>query len=218
MATNFTVHSCGGSRGFDRVPFLASAWAEEPRKRKATHGLRMGQCFGFFLDWGHIRCCGNGLLWFRPYGGHFFQTPGLRFGVWGHIRSFGCCLWRFRSYSESPFPNAEKVTQKALPPAYGTSLRLSVPSLRCPSGGIASGLLRCTSSRCMRLRRMALRAYPPDGHLRSACRRGKRSKAKARSKTRSRAPHPSPLPEGEGTDRGAWESYADVKHPVELRF
>ncbi len=122
MATNFTVHSCGGSRGFDRVPFLASAWAEEPRKRKATHGLRMGQCFGFFLDWGHIRCCGNGLLWFRSYSGHFFQTPGLRFGVWGHIRSFGCCLWRFRSYSESPFPNAEKVTQKALPRR--TALRL----------------------------------------------------------------------------------------------
>jgi len=32
--------------------------------------------------WGYIRCCGNGLLRFRPYGG-------------------------------SPFPNAEKVTQKA---------------------------------------------------------------------------------------------------------
>ena len=38
----------------------------------------------FFWVWfcEHIRCCGNGLLWFRPYGG-------------------------------SPFPNAEKVTQKA---------------------------------------------------------------------------------------------------------
>ncbi len=34
-----------------------------------------------------------------------------------------------------------------MPLAYGTSLRLSVPSLRCPSGGIAYGLLRCTSSR-----------------------------------------------------------------------
>jgi hypothetical protein len=39
----------------------------------------------------YIRCCGNGLLWFR-------------------------------SYSESPFPNAEKVTQKALPRR--TALRL----------------------------------------------------------------------------------------------
>ncbi len=39
-----------------------------------------------------------------------------------NIRFFGCCRWRFRSYSESPFPNAEKVTQKALPRR--TALRL----------------------------------------------------------------------------------------------
>jgi len=43
VATNITVHSCGGSRGFDRVPFLASASAEEPRKRKATHAREAGQ-------------------------------------------------------------------------------------------------------------------------------------------------------------------------------
>jgi hypothetical protein len=43
VAANFTVHSCGGSRGIDRVPFLASATAEEPRKRKATHRVVMGQ-------------------------------------------------------------------------------------------------------------------------------------------------------------------------------
>ncbi|CAI8952092.1 hypothetical protein EMIT0P2_50410 [Pseudomonas sp. IT-P2] len=77
----------------------------------------------------------------------------------GHIRCFGCCRWRFRSYSESLFQTPKR-NQKAFAPAYGTSLRLSVPSLRCPSGGIAYGLLRCTSSRCMRLRRTALRAYP----------------------------------------------------------
>src|ERR1700739_3706303 len=78
---------------------------------------------------------------------------------WVHIRFFGCCRWRFRSYSDSLF-QTPKSKQKAFAPAYGTSLRLSVPSLRCPSGGIAYGLLRCTSSRCMRLRRTALRAYP----------------------------------------------------------
>ena len=50
--------------------------------------------------------------------------------------------------------------QRSLPQAFGPSLRLGVPSLRYPSGGIASGLLRCTSSRCMRLRRTALRASP----------------------------------------------------------
>jgi hypothetical protein len=84
----------------------------------------------------------------------------LGIGDWGHIRCFGCCRWRFRSYSESLFQTPKR-NQKALPLAYGTSLRLSVPSLRCPSGGIAYGLLRCTSSRCMRLRRTALRASPP---------------------------------------------------------
>ena len=41
---NDTVHSCGGSRGIDRVPFLASAWTEEPRTRKATQGGGAGQC------------------------------------------------------------------------------------------------------------------------------------------------------------------------------
>jgi len=44
VAANITVHSCGGSRGIDRVPFLASADAEEPRKRKATHRVGAGQC------------------------------------------------------------------------------------------------------------------------------------------------------------------------------
>ena len=40
------------------------------------------------------------------------------------------------------------------------SLGLGVPSLRDPSGGIASGLLRCTSSRCVRLRR-TVATLPP---------------------------------------------------------
>ncbi len=30
-----------------------------------------------------------------------------------------------------------------------------------------------------------------------------------------KAPHPSPLPEGEGTDRGVWASYTDVKYRAE---
>ena len=79
----------------------------------------------FFLDWGHIRCCGGCRWRFRSYSESLFPNAG--FEVWGlgfggHIRFFGCCLWRFRSYSESPFPNAEKVTQKALPRR--TALRL----------------------------------------------------------------------------------------------
>ena len=81
----------------------------------------------------HIHCCDNGHLWFRFYSDSLFQTPECR---------------------------PSKKEPKGFAPAYGTSLRLSVPSLRCPSGGIAYGLLRCTSSRCMRLRRTALRASP----------------------------------------------------------
>ena len=105
-------------------------------------------------DWVYIRSC-----W------RYWMNIHLCWRYWVNIRFFGCCRWRFRSYSESPFPNAgvpaqRKGNPKGFAPAYGTSLRLSVPSLRCPSGGIAYGLLRCTSSRCMRLRRMALRAFP----------------------------------------------------------
>ncbi|MCP1489153.1 hypothetical protein J3D48_005466 [Pseudomonas fluorescens] len=59
---------------------------------------------------------------------------------------------------------------------------------------------------------------PPDEHLRSACRWGKRSKAKARSRARSSAPHPSPLPEGEGTDPGVWARYTDLRYRVERGF
>ncbi|MDP9712328.1 UNVERIFIED_ORG: hypothetical protein J2X80_004429 [Pseudomonas fluorescens] len=28
-----------------------------------------------WLFWVHIRCCGNGFLWFRPYGDSLWQTP-----------------------------------------------------------------------------------------------------------------------------------------------
>ena len=75
------------------------------------------------------------------------------------------------------FSKRRKGNPKGFAPAYGTSLRLSVPSLRCPSGGIAYGLLRCTSSRCMRLRRTVAALPPPDQSLHSACRRALRSKA-----------------------------------------
>ncbi len=94
----------------------------------------------------HIRCCGNGRLWFRPYGDSLFTSA----------RNAG----------------PEKSKQKTLAPAYGPSLTLGVPSLRHPSGDIAYGLLRCTSSRCVRLRRTALRAHSPDECLHSAFRRG----------------------------------------------
>ena len=77
-----------------------------------------------------------------------------------HIHSICHDFLRVPPLRRVTFSKRRKSNQKGFPPAYGTSLRLSVPSLRCPSGGIAYGLLRCTSSRCMRLRRMALRAFP----------------------------------------------------------
>ena len=67
-------------------------------------------------------------------------------------------LW-FRSYSDSLF-QTPKSKQKAWPRRSARSLGLGVPSLRDRSGGIASGLLRCTYFRCVRLRRTALRAHP----------------------------------------------------------
>ncbi len=90
------------------------------------------------------------------------QRPSGRLvlGFWGHIRCCGCCRWRFRSYSESAFPNAEKVTQKALPRRTARSLGLGVPSLRDRSGRSGSGWLRCTYTRCVRLRR-TVAALPP---------------------------------------------------------
>jgi len=75
-----------------------------------------------------------------------------------NIRCFGWCHWRFRPYGESLF-QTPKSNQKAWPRR--TALAVArVPSLRGSSGGIASGLLRCTSSRCVWLRQTSLRSHP----------------------------------------------------------
>ena len=58
------------------------------------------------------------------------------------------------------FGKRPKSNQKGLPQRSAHSLVLGVPSLRVPSGCIAYGLLRCTSSRCVWLRQTALRAHP----------------------------------------------------------
>ena len=84
----------------------------------------------------------------------------MGFGVWGAYPFLRVLPLAVSLLQRVTFSRRRKGNPKGFAPAYGTSLRLSVPSLRCPSGGIAYGLLRCTSSRCMRLRRMALRAYP----------------------------------------------------------
>ena len=113
--------------------------------------MRLGVWLGFFGEASlgvYIRCCGNGGLGFRPYGG-------------------------------SPFPNAEKVTQKACscvrPARWGSGF------LRCgiDPGGSAYGLLRCTSSRCVWLRQTVATLPPrinPSAQP-SDVARGSRSKA-----------------------------------------
>ena len=110
------------------------------------------------------------------------------FWDWGHIHCCGCCRWRFRSYSESLFQTPKR-NQKALPRRTARSLGLGVPSLRNRSWRSVYGLLRCTSNRCVRLRRTVAALPRPDRSRNEACRRGKRSragsKAKARSKDRS---------------------------------
>ena len=56
--------------------------------------------------------------------------PTMFLGFWVYIRFFGDGGLRFRPYGESPFPNAEKVTEKALLLRSARSLGLGVPSLR----------------------------------------------------------------------------------------
>ncbi|MBU6961692.1 hypothetical protein KRR23_28645, partial [Pseudomonas sp. CVAP len=60
-------------------------------------------------------------------------------GVHIHFCDNGHLWFRFYSVSLLQTP---KSNQNASPQAYGTSLRLGVPSLRHSSGGIAYGLLR----------------------------------------------------------------------------
>ncbi len=88
-----------------------------------------------------------------------------------HIHFCGNGGLRFRSYSGSLWQTPQS-NQRSSPQASGTSPRLGVPSLRCPSGGIAYGLLRDDLlSMCPATPYGAARP-PPDEHLHSASRRG----------------------------------------------
>ena len=80
-------------------------------------------------------------------------------GVWGEYPFLRVLRLAVSPLRRVPFANAQK-EPKRWAPAFGTSLWLGVPSLRDSSGGIAYGLLRCTSSRCVWLRQTALRAHP----------------------------------------------------------
>ena len=134
---------------------------------QALGGFNGGRCFCLGVQ-GFDRRHALGLAAFGP----------TRFlGFWGYIRFFGCGGWRFRPYGESPFPDAEKVTEKACscvrPARWGSGFLRSGTD----PWGSASGLLRCTSSRCVWLRQTVAALPPPDKSLHSACRRAFRSKA-----------------------------------------
>ncbi|MCP2225988.1 hypothetical protein OKW12_001393 [Pseudomonas silensiensis] len=96
----------------------------------------------------HIHFCGNGCLWFRPYGDSLWQTPQRK----------------QRSSPQRPAPRLGSAF-----PRSGIHLGASPPV------GFAS-----TSSRCVRLRRTALRAHPqmnastrpPEGAGRSRSKAG----------------------------------------------
>ena len=102
----------------------------------------------------HIRCCGNGHLGFRPYGDSLFL--------------------------QAPKKSKQKIHSPRRPaPRLGSVFLRSGIHL----GASPPVCFATTSSRCVRLRRTALRACPPDECLHSACRRGGWIKIKSRRAT-----------------------------------
>ncbi|AZD20193.1 hypothetical protein C4K24_0871 [Pseudomonas chlororaphis subsp. aurantiaca] len=145
-----------------------------------------------FLDGVHIRFCGNGGLWFRPYGESRFVgfcrsgrstldcprwLPCWRCIFWmvyisipAVTATYGSALTAGHFFSNAGMPAQQKVTKKRLP------LRTAFAALRFPRSGVHQGAstpvgFASTSIRCPRLRRGALRAIPlmntgtkpPDG-------------------------------------------------------
>ncbi|GEM_PF-4787300 len=91
------------------------------------------------------------------------------------------------TFSKRRSAGPAKRNQKALPRRTARSLKLGVASLRDRSGRSGYGLLRCTSLRCVRLRRTVVALPHPDRSRNEACRRVKRSRAKAKAKAKAKA-------------------------------
>jgi hypothetical protein len=105
-------------------------------------------------------------------------------GVGVHIRCCGNGGWRFRPYGDSLFLQAPKKSKQKNACSYVRPTRWGSGFLRSGihQGGIASGLLRCTSSRCVRLRRTVAALPPPrmnPSTQPSDVARGSRSRAAA---------------------------------------
>ncbi|AZD15684.1 hypothetical protein C4K25_2755 [Pseudomonas chlororaphis] len=104
---------------------------------------------GALGDGGHIRCCGNGYLGFRPYG-----------GVGVHIRYCGHGdLW-FRPYGRSLLANAPKVTKRSRP---------SIRPLAKARGTLTPALLRGPAATGHPWPGAASAASLPRYPLRNAC-------------------------------------------------
>jgi len=99
--------------------------------------------------------------------------------VWVNIRFFGCCGWRFRPYGDSLFLQTPKKSKQKNACSYVRPSQARVPSLRDRSGRSGYGLLRCTSFRCVRLRRTVAALPRPDQSLHSAFRRRRWIKIKS---------------------------------------
>jgi len=104
-------------------------------------------------------------------------------GVGVHIRCCGNGGWRFRPYGDSLFLQTPKKSKQKNACSYVRPTRWGSGFLRSGihPGGIASGLLRCTSSRCVRLRR-TVATLPPrinPSTQPSDVARGSRSRAAA---------------------------------------
>ncbi|VVN33508.1 hypothetical protein PS619_04956 [Pseudomonas fluorescens] len=131
------------------------------------------------MSWRAILCVRFGIrIWLRAFGlGGLWADHAL--GVWGVYPFFRVLRLAVSLLQRVTFSKRRKGNPKGFALTFGPSLELGVPSFRDRSGGIAYGLLRCTSSRCVRLRRTVAALPPPDQSLHSACRRASRSRSKA---------------------------------------
>jgi hypothetical protein len=155
----------------------------------------------------------------------FLCRGGLRvdhdLGFWVNILAvgvadYGSALTAGHLFQTPECRPSKKVTQNAC--SYVRPSQARVPSLRDRSGRSGSGLLRCTSFRCVWLRQTVAALPRPDQSLHSAFRRRRWIKIKSRrADTRPLSgekrgcsafdlccccPSPQPSPEGEGADFG----------------
>ncbi len=103
-----------------------------------------------------------------------FESPrgfGLGGFFWGVYPFFWLLRLAVSPLRRVTFSKRRKGNPKGLLLRAARSLGLGVPSFRDRSGRSAYGLLRCTSSRCVRLRRTVAALPRPDQSLHSAFRR-----------------------------------------------